>query len=197
MQATFWWSRVRPTPDKAKPKLRFSERWTPAKQRTNNSCMREKDRKVLYPETKLFLCMIVLYALVVLSVVDGPPQSINSREDMALQKLQYLSDDVQRWEMDQNCRYPHNKLVPLKSKYTSQVSLDPWDNEYGVDPQRGVVFSRGCCDCYRLLYKSWFTGLELRLPANPSMETAKLESTCDKHLIEIQYDTDRGGLLND
>ena len=158
--------------------------------------MRENNND-LYPETQLFLCLLVMYVLVDISVISSPPQSINRREDMAFQKLQYLSDAVQRWEMDQNCRYPHNKLVPLQSKYTSQVALDPWDNEYGVDPQIGVVFSRGCCDCYRLRYKSWLTGLELRLPVNPSMETAKLESACTKHLIEIQYDTDRGGSFND
>ena len=92
---------------------------------------------------EVILAMTILTMLVGISVVTYNENVEESRHDMALQKLQYLSDAVQRWEMDQNARYPYDNLQPLEGKYIRNLSADPWGSEYQIDSEKGIVYSMG------------------------------------------------------
>ena len=90
--------------------------------------------------------MVQLYiaALILFFVIVVMPERQEKR-DIALQELQYLVDAVQRWEMDNNKRYPFDNLIQLEGRYirSKEQMNDPWGNPYKVDRARGLVYSKG------------------------------------------------------
>ena len=191
MQATFWWSRGRPTPDKAKPKLRFSERWTPAKKRSNNSRMREKDNNDKLTFRMLAVTIAIQFVLVSISVGIPFHTSYNEHIDdsanaVAHERLQYLSAAIQRYEMKNKCGYPHNKLNPLEGKFVRHLTPDPWGCEYGIDGERGIVYSSGGCRCSWQKVTTWF-GTNESVTTSPVSIPPSFEDICEEHRIYVCY----------
>ena len=120
----------------------------------------------------------------------GPRDNVaRFRHETAMRDLQAIGDAVQRWEEDWKSPYPYERLgncgkvgkIPLMNR-------DPWGCEYGIDGERGIVYSSGGCRCKWQKATSWL-GTKAKVTTRPASIPPPYDEICEEHRIYVCYRT--------
>lgn len=103
------------------------------------------------PDEKLwaFSLVEVIIGLVILAFLAGitisfyEDSSSRAKDDTARARLATLADGLKRWELQYRRDYPYRDLGPLAGRFIDAVGSDPWGSAFGIDLDRGFVYSPG------------------------------------------------------
>ncbi len=102
-----------------------------------------RPRPVAFSIVEIVFSLVILALLTSITITLFNENSQQARGDSALSRLSTLAKALQRWELERRRDYPYPSLGPLVGTYVDRVGQDPWGNPYGLDLQRGFVYSWG------------------------------------------------------